>query len=185
MIIIEEKNDIEDALVGLFYQSQHSKIYKKKLLRNQLMVPAIWLSLASYLIYVNNGSNLIPLWIPISMIIFSIIWLMFYHYRFKKINKKYYRNYLENKQKELGDFYTNTNTFELSKEQITIKSNRAINSFEPSRIEKTVELTTHLVIYVKSAGSISINKRSKNYYKFKKYFDSLDVVKMKDDKWKF
>lgn len=180
MIILKEEFTIDDALVGLFYDTQHSEDYKKKLNRYRLVSPLIWLACASVIFYIRA----FPIWIYLIILTFCILWYVFYPIRFKKLILKKHREFLKNKIDELGALLTKKDVFHLSKEQIIIEGNNTQTTITPNHIEKMLVLNTHLVIFVKSGGTISFNKDSANYDTFYNFFTSLNLKKESDLNWK-
>ncbi|MEP5132219.1 hypothetical protein, partial [Nonlabens ulvanivorans] len=151
MDIVKEKFTLEDNLIGLFYKAQHSKEYRAKLLKSRLTFPLIWSALVIVLFIINDTIS----WFGIVLLILSILWFFFYPIRYKRLHIKHYRKYLENKKKELGDSYTEEDIFHLNYTDFKIYSDGVELSIPISRIEKLVELNTHLILFIKAGGLIA------------------------------
>lgn len=180
MKVIEEKIELGDSLNGLFYKAQHSKLYKKKLWINRILLFASLLLICHFL----YTKDIIPTWVIIVAVIFSILVFIFYPVRFKKLNVKHYRKYLENKKIELGDSYTDKDIFKLSETNILIIGDGIELKLEHQSIDRCIEIKTHLIIFLKSGGTISFNKNSNNYKDFQSYFKALNVDYQLDLNWK-
>ncbi|GAK89245.1 hypothetical protein JCM19297_1073 [Nonlabens ulvanivorans] len=179
MDIVKEKITLEDNLIGLFYKAQHSKEYQAKLLKTRLTLPLIWSALVIVLFIINDTIS----WFGIILLIISIFWFFFYPLRYKRLNIKHYRKYLENKKKELGDSYTEEDIFYLDQTDFKIYSDGIELSIPISRIEKLVELNTHLILFIKAGGLIAFNKTSDNYDRLDDYFKSINIPTEQDLNW--
>lgn len=180
MKVIEEHGGIEDALIGILYQAQNSKLYKRKLWMNRLVLTIVVFSVG----YIYFSIGIIPSWSIYIVGLVSIAIFSFYPIRFKKINIRHYKKYLREKELKLGDSLTESDVYKLSDDNISILSNGIELSMKPERIAKFVELNTHLILFLKAGGTISFNKSSPNFKEFQNYFKSLDVAYQEDFNWK-
>jgi hypothetical protein len=179
-MVIEEAITIEDALVGLFYQAQHSKVYRKKLNRFRIITPLIWIVCATMIVSLKGYL----FWLLIVVLTICALWFLYYPIRFKKLSLNHYRNHLKNKMDELGNSVTETDFYHLQENNIKVVGNGMEFSFQHDSINKSVELNNHFLIIIKSGGTITFNKNSSNYRDVFNYFNSLDIIKETDLNWK-
>ncbi|WP_438969342.1 hypothetical protein [Nonlabens sp.] len=144
------------------------------------VTPLIWILCTTVIVSFKGYS----LWLLIINVMISALWFLLYPIRFKKLNIKQYRKYLKDKMDELGDNLTETDFYHLLQDKIIVVGNGMEFSFKHDAINKSIELNTHFVLFIKSGGTISFNKNSSNYIDIFNYFNSLDIIKETDLNWK-
>ena len=140
----------DDYLEMLMYQVFTGDVYRKRFKKNRLSLTLTFLFLAP-LFYALGG-----IYIALFYLLAAIAWYFYYPRYYKKKNKEFFDEYVEEK---LKDALNKEETVVFRDDAVLIKSDSEVFEIKRNSLEELVELPHVMVIHVRSGKRILIPKR--------------------------